>query len=547
MVNRREFLKASALGALGLTPAVKSLASRRQTSGYFTVHPFIENHPEAVFIMPTRIDNKMNSPAKRESGLAFGRSVFVPGDESGIPLVQSIPVKINLKTTGAGMFPLEDILGTVSDPCFVEGIFEGMKELGISAKQLHVRENPRGNSFEIYGLVDMFDRVGADFRNDFKGNLFKGMTEGKDYNWVEVPDGRWFKKLPQLEPINTPGTWLLNIAKFKAHGMGLTLCCKNLQGMLTNPFCTLCSPPDSDMKLPQYLQHGAIDFIRSEYERHAAERIIPRWDKPGKRGGIWQEVWSQRTLDNLSVTHCGLNIIEGIYGRDGDCGNNGPHPFEGKVEVDEKGRPKVVTAKDFLSNYIIFGKDIFRTDIIGHWLGGHEPGNFGFFHNAIERGMSDALDPRKIPIYLWEDGSATLIGLERLKRTPLLTYYLQKDYNGHNEPKYHMVDEPFDYSQVSGTSETVRPEKPDAFVLYQQSVDPSNPYASIEYRLPVSGFTRLEIRNARGEIIDVPVDGYRESGSHMALWNTGDAAPGSYTYRLRINAFETTGKVLLLG
>ncbi len=68
MVNRREFLKASALGALGLTPAVKSLASRRQTSGYFTVHPFIENHPEAVFIMPTRIDNKMNSPAKREAG-----------------------------------------------------------------------------------------------------------------------------------------------------------------------------------------------------------------------------------------------------------------------------------------------------------------------------------------------------------------------------------------------------------------------------------------------------------------------------------------------
>ena len=54
--------------------------------------------------MPTHIAHKMDSEAKLKAGLAFGRSVFVPSDERGLPLSTSIPVKINLKTFGAGKF-----------------------------------------------------------------------------------------------------------------------------------------------------------------------------------------------------------------------------------------------------------------------------------------------------------------------------------------------------------------------------------------------------------------------------------------------------------
>ena len=322
MITRRQFLSTAALGAIAAGVPLDARGISAQRSRYFTVHPFVERHPEAVFIMPTAVGDKLDEAAKREAGRAFGGSVFLPSD-NGVPVDVSMPVKMNLKTSGAGRYPLDQIIGTVADFYFGEGVFEYLKSLGVEGKNIHLRENPRGDSFEIYGIVDMARRAGIDFRNDFAGNVGGEMIEGRDFFWHDVPDGRWFTRIPQLEPINRPGTWLLNISKFKAHGMGLTLCSKNLQGMMARPFCVLCSAADSDMGIPRYIHGDAVDFIKMSYERHRDDLRIPRWDRPGPQGGIWQEVWTQRTLDNLSITPCGLNIIEGIYGRDGDCGTGG--------------------------------------------------------------------------------------------------------------------------------------------------------------------------------------------------------------------------------
>jgi len=453
----------------------------------------------------------------------------------------SIPVKMNLKTTGADRYPIDQIIGTVTDFFFCEGVFESLQELGVPGNHIHLRENPRGDSFEAYGIVDMALRAGIDFRPHVDGEVGNGLVEGRDFSWHDVPDGKWFTRIPQLEPINHPNTWLLNISKFKAHGMGLTLCSKNLQGIISRPFTRLCSPADSDMGLKGYIHGDAIDYVRSRYERHRDVNRIPRWDRPGGNGGIWQEVWTHRTLDNLSVTPCGLNIIEGIFGRDGDAGNRGPHPFTGD-EVADPGKP-MSAARDYMHNMIVFGKDIFRTDIVGHYLGGHEPGNFGFFHIAIERGMSDALDPRKIPVYLWENGSATLIPVESFNRTPLLTYYLQRDYGGETEPQYHMVDEPFDYSQVDGVSGMPRPARPEVMVIHRVEEVNGKSTASIEYSTPISGFIRLELSDSRGNCLGVPVQGYRHRGTHMAAWDTSGRPKGMYSYRLRINSIDVTGTV----
>ena len=54
------------------------------------------------------------------------------------------------------------------------------------------------------------------------------------------------------------------------------------------------------------------------------------------------EQWVQRMIDSYSVTPTGINIVEGVYGRDGDGFSGGPH--DGK-------------AMDFMSNNVIFGKD----------------------------------------------------------------------------------------------------------------------------------------------------------------------------------------------
>jgi len=103
------------------------------------------------------------------------------------------------------------------------------------------------------------------------------------------------------------------------------------------------------------------------------------------------ERWAQRTIDHYALIQpsVGLHVIEGIYAQDGDAFDGGPGP---------SGLPN-----QFMTNMLVFGKDAFRLDIVGHWLGGHEPGNFGLFHLARERGVSTALDPRNIPVYEWTD------------------------------------------------------------------------------------------------------------------------------------------------
>jgi hypothetical protein len=91
----------------------------------------------------------------------------------------------------------------------------------------------------------------------------------------------------------------------------------------------------------------------------------------------------------------------------------------------------------------MFSKDKFRLDIIGLYLGGHEPGNVNLYRTAVERGLSDTFNPWEVPIYEWVDGRAEPRKLTDFERTPLKTYYLQMP----GEPKFHLVNEPFDYDK----------------------------------------------------------------------------------------------------
>ena len=83
MFNRRDFLKsASAAGGLWLINTSCSTVTRNQPPArYFGVHPFVENHPEAVFIIRTKVDRKTNTQALKEAALQFIHTVLVPKAE----------------------------------------------------------------------------------------------------------------------------------------------------------------------------------------------------------------------------------------------------------------------------------------------------------------------------------------------------------------------------------------------------------------------------------------------------------------------------------
>jgi hypothetical protein len=501
--------------------------SNSKVSSYFGVHPFILQNPDAVFVMRTNVDVKTNSAAKKAVGLDFGRSVFGLTDdaENGIPLTHKVVIKPNLTALNLGDHTFEEGMGIVTDVDFVEGIIEGIKELGISSGQFYMREVWGSYSLEESGYNAMAARTGI----DIQGNDTPALQLSADkVQWLDVPNGVWFRKIPYLWPINAPDTFLLNISKFKAHGMGMTLCAKNLQGTIAMDYQAHCTSYGDEMTGvdPGHLNPTANTDIHDNYLRHKAAGI-PRWDKPGSSGGIWQETWASRCLDNNSVTFAGLHIIEGIYGRDGNW-------FDGPGGK----------ATDYMTNYIIFGRNQFHVDNIGMYLSGHEPGNFGLLHMALERGMSSTINPAEIPVFEWHaDTGAEQVDLFGLQRYPLKTYYLQRDYMGQPEPKYHLVNEAYNYGPT-GINDL--PGKTNDFSMQPNYPNPVQNTTSIGFNIPRNGRVTLEIMNEKGQVMDVLVDKQLGNGSHTVTWDGSNYPSGLYICRMRFAGRAATQKMMVL-
>jgi len=518
-MKRRDFIKTSvAAGVSGLVSS--GCSSVKETSHYqgpgFDLHPFIREHPEAVFIKFTSIDSKRDTQGIHDAAFELSKEVIIKTPSGGYPDTTKITCKPNWTSTRQkDNKPIYDILGVNTDPNFVEGWLQGMRETG--PQEYYIRECASPQQWEAMGYRTMADRNDFNLR-DLSTKDYWELKKGKDLNFMKIPDGLMLKEIAFMAPMNEPDTFLVNIAKFKAHGMGITAAVKNLQGITGAKFHRFCNRYDTIREAEayqRYLKFFHKDFekrIEGHYAKHVKEGI-PRWDKPGTNGGIWMETWVQRMLDSYSVTPTGLNIIEGIYNQDGNGFGTGPHE-----KLPESG----ATSRDYMSNVVLFGIDAFRVDIITHWLGGHEPGNFGLFHIGIERGMSDVLDPHDIPLYIWDKGQATLTKLEYIQRTPLVTYYLQRDYNGQNEPLFHLCDEPFDYSAWKAGKQTG-----DCSPSIREIGHDARNNVVMELSLPEHDDVYVDVLNKKGEIIWRLMADDLEPGVHQVVWDGFDQ-PGLY-------------------
>jgi uncharacterized protein (DUF362 family) len=500
-----------------------------RTPPYFTLNDFIENHPDAVFILKTAVDVKTNSEAILSVGQGLAQTIFVGKQEpaSAYPVSTNVVLKPNITSWAWDKAPIEDTMGIQTDPYFVEGIIKNFGVLGVAAKNIFIREaNYTSTAADGKWYSDLQKRTGIDLK-DFPT---VDKLAAADVQWIDAPNGVWYTRIPYLAPVNTASSCLINIAKFKSHSMGMTLCSKNIQGTNARPYVAHCTGWGKTMSGvdSKHIVQDAYTNIKANYDRHNAAGI-PRWDLPGaSSGGLWMETHTSRCLDNNSVLQPLINIIEGVYGREG--------PFVSGPD-DNNGY-----GKDILTNVVIFGKNARHVDNIGVYLAGHEPGNFGLFHIAIERGLSKYLNPHSIPLYEWKlDGSATLTSLDNFTRTPIRTLYLQKA----GEDKYHLVNEPYDYTGTSSVAEK-RYDKPDVFSISQNFPNPFNPSTSIQYYIPKSGNVKLEIFDVRGELVDVLVDRYLPAGDHVAVWKSERRGSGTYFYRLLYGGFSKTKSMVLV-
>ena len=420
-LSRREFLRSSAIAsAASIAGAGVALPAGRSPQAFFGLHPFIEKNPKAVFIRRTHVPEKMDEASKLKEGLTLARQIFVPLPNAGVPVTHRVVLKPN-QTSVRNRRPAVENWGTGTDPQFYEGMVMGLKELGL--KKFNFVEANSFNAWNLRGFVDINERHGVEMNEcDRRPRHFR---EGYEMTWTKVPDAVVYSQIPHYAPVNEPDTWLLNISKWKAHGMCLTLSVKNEQGLTVKPFVAYCPGWQMVTGVPDfmkpYINPRAETQVKEFFERHV-KMGYSRYDSPAPLGPINQEIWAHKTCDNMSALKTGLAMIEGIYGRDGDGFGTG---------------------KDYLTNLVMFSKDKFRLDVIGTYLGGHEPGNVHLFRIAKERGLSDTFNPWEVPVYEWTDDGPVERKLGSFERTPLVTYYLQKK----GEPRFHLVNEPFDYDR----------------------------------------------------------------------------------------------------
>jgi len=215
-INRRRFVQSSFLAGAGIMISPAKTFGNKNSSSLFGIHPFILQNSDAVFVMRTSVNLKTDSSAIKEAGLNFGRSVFGLTDNvgNGIPLTHKVVIKPNLtcrNRTRIG-YTIERSMGIVTDAYFVEGIIESLKELGFASGQFYIREVNCPDDLEDGGYLDMAERTGIDLQC-----IDTPVTElsSDKVQWVEAPNGVYFRRIPFLWPVNAPNTLLLNISKFK--------------------------------------------------------------------------------------------------------------------------------------------------------------------------------------------------------------------------------------------------------------------------------------------------------------------------------------------
>lgn len=411
--SRRRFLEAGAAWA-----ASAGLGRGATVPRHFELHPFIEKNPKAVFIRRTRVAGRMDAPGMLREGLTLGRQLFRPAVSGGIPVSHRVVLKPNLITArerdGARV-------NWGTDPDFYEGLIVALRETGlrkfhyIEANYRHSRWSTRYDDIhEKYGVeVGEFQRRAAHYRREW------GM------NWSRPDDAVVYRDVPHYPPINEPDTWMINIAKWRSHGMCLTQACKNAQGMTVWPFQRFCPGWAMVTGVPDHMKpficKDVVNRVNRYFESHRRMNYS-RYDSTAELSPIRQEIWAHKTCDHLSTLKFGLHMIEAIYAKNEDPSD---------------------PVREFLPNMVMFAKDPFRLDLVGLWLGGHEPGNVHFYRIAKERGLSDTFNPWDVPVYEWDEAGPVARKLTDFPRTLLKTYYLQKE----GEPLYHLVNEPFDYQR----------------------------------------------------------------------------------------------------
>jgi hypothetical protein len=105
----------------------------------------------------------------------------------------------------------------------------------------------------------------------------------------------------------------------------------------------------------------------------------------------------------------------------------------------------------------------------------------------------------------------------------------------------------FDFDDGTATSvERFDTEIPGSVNLSQNYPNPFNPTTNINFAIPESGFTTLEVFNMVGQSVAVLVNESLSAGNYTATFDASNLSSGIYVYRLQVGNEVVTRKMTLL-
>ena len=104
-------------------------------------------------------------------------------------------------------------------------------------------------------------------------------------------------------------------------------------------------------------------------------------------------------------------------------------------------------------------------------------------------------------------------------------------------------------SGIDTTTVGIRPDFtyiPTEFSLAQNYPNPFNPVTVIRFALPNPSDVSLVVFNIKGQEVALLINGNMPIGNHRVSWDASNFSSSIYFYRLRVEGFVQTRKMLLL-
>ncbi len=104
----------------------------------------------------------------------------------------------------------------------------------------------------------------------------------------------------------------------------------------------------------------------------------------------------------------------------------------------------------------------------------------------------------------------------------------------------------FNPAAAVGIKDETPSDKVESYTLSQNYPNPFNPSTTINYSIPRSGYVTLIVYDILGEEIAVLADEKKNQGSYSVVFNASNFPSGIYIYRLKVNEYQKSGKMIFL-